>query len=129
FSGHMDTVFPTGSFGEELFLIKDGKAHGPGVLDMKGGIIIALYAIKALNHIGYNERPLKIIISGDEEIGHINSSGNDIITKEAEGGVCAFNLETGRADHSLCIGRKGRIECHVTVNGVESHAGNDFESG
>ena len=47
FSGHMDTVFSTGTFGDNPFRIEDGKAFGPGVLDMKGGIIIALYVIKA----------------------------------------------------------------------------------
>ena len=51
FSGHMDTVFETGTFGENPFKIIEGKAYGPGVLDMKGGIIISLYVIKALNKI------------------------------------------------------------------------------
>jgi glutamate carboxypeptidase len=129
FSGHFDTVFPSGSFGDELFKIEDGKAHGPGALDMKGGIVIALYVIKALNHIGYDERPLKIVLSGDEEIGHLNSTGAEIIMREAKGAVCAFNMETGLLNNDLCIGRKGRVECHITVNGVESHAGNDFSSG
>ena len=129
FSGHMDTVYPTGSFSEEVFKIEDGKAFGPGVLDMKGGIIISLFVIKALNHIGYNERPIKIIISGDEEIAHKASKGSEVILKEAVGGICAFNMETGLTDNSLCVGRKGGIGCHVTVDGVGSHAGNDFTSG
>lgn len=129
FSGHMDTVFPTGTFGDKPFRIEEGKAYGPGVLDMKGGIIISLYVIKALNKINYNERPIKIIYSGDEEIGHVNSKGAEIILNEAKGGICAFNMETGLVDNYLCVGRKGRMECHVTVDGVEAHAGNDFSSG
>jgi glutamate carboxypeptidase len=129
FSGHMDTVFPTGTFGDNPFKIDNGKAYGPGVLDMKGGIIISLYVIKALNSIGYDERPIKIIFSGDEEIGHLNSTGAEVIMEEARGGICAFNMETGLIDNSICIGRKGRMECHVTVNGVGAHAGNDFTSG
>lgn len=129
FSGHMDTVFPTGTFGENPFRIEDGKAFGPGVLDMKGGIIISLYVIKALNSIGYNERPIKIVFSGDEEIGHVNSTGAEVILEEAKDGLCAFNMETGLIDNALCIGRKGRMEPNVIVNGVEAHAGNDFLSG
>lgn len=129
FSGHMDTVFPVGTFGENPFRIEDGKAYGPGVLDMKGGIVISLYVIKALNSIGYKDRPIKIIYSGDEEIGHRNSTGAQVILEEAKDGICAFNMETGLVDDHLCIGRKGRMECHVTVDGIESHAGNDFSSG
>lgn len=129
FSGHMDTVFEIGTFGENPFKIMEGKAYGPGVLDMKGGIVISLYVIKALNKIGYKDRPIKIVFSGDEEIGHKDSNGGDIILKEAKGGLCAFNMETGLVDNSLCVGRKGRIGCNIHVKGVETHAGNDFEGG
>ncbi len=80
----MDTVFETGTFGENPFKIIEGKAYGPGVLDMKGGIIISLYVIKALNKIGYKERPIKIVFSGDEEIGHKDSTGADVILREAK---------------------------------------------
>lgn len=69
-SGHADTVFPEGSYPEDPFRIEDGKAYGPGVIDMKGGITIMLYAVKALHYLGYGERPVKIILVGDEEIGH-----------------------------------------------------------
>ena len=129
FSGHLDTVFPKGSFGDFLFKIEDGKAYGPGALDMKGGIIISLYVVRALNHIGFDERPIKIIFSGDEETGHLNSTGAEAIIEEAKGGICAFNMETALVSNQLCIGRKGRVECHVAIEGVEAHAGNDFPSG
>lgn len=129
FSGHMDTVFEIGTFGENPFKIMEGRAYGPGVLDMKGGIVISLYVIKALNKIGYKDRPIKIVFSGDEEIGHKDSNGGDLILKEAKGGLCAFNMETGLVDNSLCVGRKGRIGCNIHVKGVETHAGNDFEGG
>ncbi|MBS4536471.1 M20 family metallopeptidase [Clostridium sp. D2Q-14] len=129
FSGHMDTALRNGTFGKDLFKIVDGKIYGPGVLDMKGGIIISLYVIKALNSIGYNERPIKIVYSGDEEVSHMGSNGAEIILEEAKGGICAFNMETGLIDNSLCVGRKGRIEAHISVEGIEAHAGNDFSSG
>ncbi len=129
FSGHMDTVFPSGTFGESPFKIEGEKAYGPGVLDMKGGIVISLFTVRALNSINYNERPIKIIFSGDEEIGHKGSQGAEIILEEARGGLCGFNMETGLIDNSICVGRKGRIGCQINVKGVESHAGNDFTSG
>ena len=129
FSGHFDTVFKKGAFGENPFRIEGDKAYGPGVLDMKGGIIISLYVIKALNSIGWNERPIKIIYAPDEEVGHHHSSGVELYKREGAGGICAFNMETGRIDNQICIGRKGAMFGTVTVTGVESHAGNDFPSG
>lgn len=129
FSGHMDTVIRPGTYSAPVFHTENGKAFGPGVLDMKGGIVIALYTAKALNHIGYQDRPIKIAFSGDEEIGHHNSNGGKILMDAARGACCAFNMETGLLNHAVCCGRKGRIEAHITVHGRGSHAGNDFLHG
>lgn len=129
FSGHFDTVIKKGVYPSPVFRREDNKAYGPGVLDMKGGIVIALFVAKALNAAGYDERPIKIAFSGDEEIGHHLSKGAEHLQEAAQGGACCFNLETGMIDNSLCTGRKGRLEFHITVTGVESHAGNDFLSG
>lgn len=129
FSGHLDTVFPAGSWGPAPFRIEDGKAYGPGALDMKGGVVIALYVAKALNHIGYRQTPIKVIFSGNEEKGHVGSTGDQVFLEEARGCQFAFNMETGLHTGELCVGRKGHLGCHVEVTGIESHAGNDFESG
>lgn len=129
FSGHMDTVFPTGSWGEAPFRMEGNRAFGPGVLDMKGGLVIALFVCKALEEAGYCETPIKIIYSGNEEKGHVRSSGAEVYLRESKGGRFAFNMETGLASGALCTGRKGHLGCHITITGVESHAGNDFESG
>ncbi|WP_312048078.1 M20 family metallopeptidase [Anaerotignum sp.] len=129
FSGHMDTVFPKGKLGENPFHIEGDKAYGPGVLDMKGGIIIALYAVKALNHIGYNKRPIKILFAGDEECLHYGSSTAEVLMEEGRGAACAFNMETGLISDKLCVSRKGKTEIQISVEGVEAHAGNDFVSG
>ena len=69
FAGHFDTVFNPGTFGENPFRIEGDKAYGPGVLDMKGGIIIALWTIKALEAAGYDERPIRVCFCSDEEGG------------------------------------------------------------
>ena len=128
-SGHYDTVFPKGTFGENPFRIEGDKAYGPGVLDMKGGIVIAIYVVKALNAIGFKDRPIRLIFCGDEEIGHPKSTAGQLFQSESKGCACAFNLETGLVDNSLCVGRKTANNYTVEVTGVESHAGNDFESG
>lgn len=129
FSGHMDTVFPKGTFGENPFHIEGDKAYGPGVLDMKGGITIALYVCKALNQAQYHETPLKILFSGNEEGGHANSTGGEVFDTEGANGKFAFNMETGRVDGAFCIGRKGVLQSSMETCGREAHAGNDFTSG
>lgn len=131
FGGHYDTVFKKGAFGPAPFRIdEDGKAHGPGCLDMKGGIIITLYVIKALEAAGYSERPIRIVFCGDEEGGtyHFNYSAK-IIRKAAEGCLCGFNMETGPINNDLCVGRKGAFNTHFSVDGVSAHSGNNFEAG
>ena len=127
--GHADTVFPDGSYPENPFRIENGFAYGPGVIDMKGGITVILYAIKALHHLGCRERPVKVILVGDEEIGHAGSISSQIMMDEAKGGLCAFNMEIGRPDNCLTTGRKGGVNCHITVHGVGGHVGNDFCKG
>ena len=130
FGGHYDTVFKKGAFGENPFRIdENGKAHGPGCLDMKGGIIIALYVIKALKEMGYKERPIRVVFCGDEEGGAYHFDSAAYIRKAAEGCKCAFNMETGPINNSLCVGRKGAMIGAFSVTGVSAHSGNNFEAG
>ena len=118
FMGHMDTVFPLGTVAKRPFTIRDGKAYGPGALDMKGGIVAALFAIKALNAAGYTDRPLKVILAGDEEIAHANSNAADVFMQEAKGAAAAFNCETGFVDDAIVTGRKGTAVFTLEVKGV-----------
>ena len=129
FLGHMDTVFPVGTIAKRPFTIKDGIAYGPGVLDMKGGIVAALYAIKALQAAGYKARPLKMILAGDEEIGHVHSNAAELLMAEAQGAAAAFNCETGFPDDAIVVGRKGSVQFELAVKGVAVHAGNEPENG
>ena len=127
FSGHVDTVHRTGAFGKpEPFEIRDGKAYGPGVLDMKGGIIVSLYVVKALREIGYDAHPIKMMYAGEEEGDHLETDIDEFFTKEASGALCAFNMETGHISNSLCIGRKSVYTLHAAVRGLGGHAGNEF---
>lgn len=127
--GHMDTVFPNGTIRERPFTIQDGKAYGPGVLDMKGGLVIALYAVKALQAAGYQTRPIKWILAGDEEMAHQQSNAAACIQAEAKGAAAAFNCETGFLDNGLVVQRKGSAVYTMRVQGVGAHAGNNPKGG
>lgn len=130
FGGHMDTVHPKGSFGKENpFYIEDGKAYGPGVLDMKGGIVLALYVSKALESLGHNAHPIKFVLAGEEEGDHVGTDVDLLFTEECKGALCAFNMETGHITNSLCVGRKTQYTFFVTVHGKGGHAGNEFTKG
>lgn len=127
--GHMDTVFKEGEIKERPFTIKDGNAYGPGVLDMKGGVVIATYVAKALHAVGFNERPIKVAFAGDEEIAHPNSDAAEVFMDVAKGCAAAFNCETGFVNDSIVVGRKGTATFKVAVTGVAAHAGNDPKRG
>ena len=127
FSGHYDTVSLPG---EHPFRVdEEGHARGLGCLDMKGGIAIALYVVKALNEIGWAERPIKFLFLGDEEKGHQGANTPEVIMEQARGALCAFNMETGLVSNNICIGRKGGGVANFTVHGVGAHSGNDFLKG
>lgn len=127
--GHMDTVFFKGEPEKRPFTIKDGKAYGPGVLDMKGGVAILLSTLRALEAAGAGDFPVKVLLDADEEPGHLFSNAPDVISAEAKGAKCAFNFETGFTDHSLVVQRKGCWRFFVEVWGRGCHVGNDPENG
>lgn len=127
--GHMDTVFSKGALEKRPFTVKDNVVKGPGALDMKGGLVTAIYAIKALNNIGYNDRTIKVIFSGDEEVGHKYSESHDDIMDFSKGSEACFNVETSSIKNEITIGRKGNILFTIETHGVSSHAGADHKKG
>lgn len=127
--GHMDTVFFKGEPEKRPFTIKDGKAYGPGVLDMKGGVTILISTLKALHEAEFEDFPCKVILDADEEPAHVFSNAPEVIKKEAEGAKCAFNFETGFTDHSLVAQRKGCWRFFIETFGRGCHVGNDPENG
>lgn len=128
--GHMDTVFKEGAAAENPFRIdENGMAHGPGVLDMKAGLVMALYTVKALAFVGYSERPIKLIFASDEENLHMFSNAKEVIAAEAAGALAAFNFETGYMDNHFVVGRKGGGPVVIQVHGIASHSGIAPEKG
>ncbi len=127
-AGHMDTVFNLGFIKDYPFRVTDGKVYGPGVLDMKGGINLVFYILELLIALDY-QKPIKIIIAGDEEHGHPNSDQGKRILEESRGYKLAFNMETGLIDGSITVERKGRIACEVITHGKNAHAGANLNDG
>lgn len=111
--GHMDTVFKEGAAKENPFRVdENGMAHGPGVLDMKAGLVMALYTVKALDSVDWKERPIKFIFASDEENLHMRSDAKEIFAEEAAGALAAFNFETGSHGQPLCCRPQGRRTGH-----------------
>lgn len=129
FTGHYDTVFAAGSAGEKPFHVKDGKAYGPGVCDMKGGITIAFFVVKALKEFGYQEVPVRLFFVGDEEVNHQGGNAIDQIKAYTADILTAFNMENRYESGELCVGRKGCYEFLLKVHGVASHPGHAYDDG
>lgn len=128
--GHMDTVFAEGTLEKMPFRIdEDGRAYGPGVLDMKGGPVIVAFMLRALKEAGYEGRPIRVLFSGDEEDGHRFSTGEAEIREFSKGCAAAFNFETGRMDNGLVTGRMGAYRVQIEVQGVAAHCGNHPDRG
>lgn len=124
--GHLDTVFPPGTF--EGFR-RDGElARGPGVLDMKGGLVVAIEALRALSELGALDRvPVRFVIVSEEEIGSPESQ--PLLRKELAGAACALTLEAGRKEDKVITARKGTGVGKVTAAGRAAHAGNNHKDG
>jgi len=131
--GHMDTVFPDGTAAERPFHIENANAKGPGVSDMKGGLLLGLRAIAALRAFadGHLDRlPFESIIfvaNPDEEIGSPSSTPH--IRRFAESADACFVLEGARASGDFVSARKGIADLRITVHGRAAHAGVEPEKG
>ena len=124
--GHHDTVFPPGAF--EVFEESGDRVRGPGVLDMKGGLLVVRTAMAALAEAGALERMRIAVISvGDEEIG--SPTSRPIIEELARGARAGLVFEAGRVDDSVVTRRKGTGGLTVTARGVAAHAGNAHADG
>ena len=125
--GHRDTVFATGEVEKRPFSTRDGKAFGPGVADMKPGLVINAFILAAFHKFGGHPNPLVGLFTGDEEIG--SPSSKNIIIAEAEKARLAFNSEPSRPSGNIVTGRKGGIFCHCAITGVAAHSGGFFTEG
>jgi glutamate carboxypeptidase len=129
FVGHYDTVWGPGTATKRPFTIRDGKAYGPGVFDMKAGIIMISYIALALQKADFKERPIKIVLASDEEIMHEYSDQGEILERESRGCVAAFCFEGCYPEPKHPIARKGVVTLAMEIGGVPAHAGKNPEDG
>jgi glutamate carboxypeptidase len=125
--GHTDTVFDEGTAAERPFTVVGDVAHGPGVSDMKSGLLNGFFALEALKDLGLSIGEVTYVCNPDEEIGS-PFSGPRI--KELAGAAdVALVLESGRSDGSVVSQRKGVIDFTIDIEGVAAHAGVEPELG
>jgi glutamate carboxypeptidase len=127
--GHLDTVYDTGAIARMPFRVARGRAWGPGSFDMKGGLVIALYAMDALAAIGcLPEKRIVFLWTSDEEIG--SESSRAAIEREARRSDAVLVLEPAAGlDGRVKTGRKGVGEIEIVATGRAAHAGLNPEDG
>ena len=127
--GHLDTVFPPGKF--EGYRVDGPLRRGPGVLDMKGGLVVVAFALRGLAE-AYPEGlaalpPLRIVVVSDEEVG--SPEGAEVIRRSIGGSGAALVFESGRAQDAIITRRKGTGNVSVVGQGKAAHAGNAHAEG
>ena len=121
--GHHDTVWPIGSLGAHPFEARDGILRGPGCFDMLAGVVMAMYAIAALD----DRDGVTLLVTGDEELGAPSSRG--LIEDEARHCAAALVLEASADGGALKTERKGVSLYEVCLHGRAAHAGLEPELG
>lgn len=125
--GHMDTVYPAGTVARRPFRVEDGRAYGPGVADMKSGLVLNVFVAEAFARCGGLGAPLHLFFSCDEEIGSPATRG--LIMDRVRGARAVFNAEPGRVSGNVVTSRKGSMVVEFEVTGVAAHAGINHAAG
>ena len=125
--GHMDTVYPVGTVARRPFRVEDGRAYGPGVADMKSGLVLNVFVAEAFARCGGLGAPLHLLFSCDEEIGSPATRG--LIMDRVRGARAVFNAEPGRVSGNVVTSRKGSMVVEFEVTGVAAHAGINHAAG
>ena len=125
--GHRDTVYPLGEVARRPFTIRDGTAYGPGVADMKAGLVMNTFVLAAFSKFGGAPAPLVGLYTGDEEIG--SPEGRPVIEAEAHRARAVFNSEPGRVSGNIVTGRKGGVFSAFRITGKAAHSGGSFTEG
>ncbi|MER7726646.1 M20 family metallopeptidase [Streptomyces sp. NPDC096323] len=122
--GHHDTVWPMGSIRSRPWSVADGRARGPGVLDMKAGLVQMFHALASLP----SPDGVCVIVNGDEEVG--STTSRQLIEQSAGGCAAAFVLEASADEGgALKTARKGTSRYEIVVHGRAAHAGQEPEKG
>jgi glutamate carboxypeptidase len=127
-TAHLDTAFPPGEPARNPFRIEAGRAYGPAIADMKGGVVGVLFACRAILETGL-VRPAEItvLLDTDEQAGTVCS--RPLIEREARRADWGLVTESGRAGGQVVGQRAGLAMAELVVDGVEAHLGTGFREG
>ena len=126
--GHLDTVWPSGTLAARPFRIEDDLAFGPGIFDMKSGVTLAAFAMRAIRDMKREtSRPVTLLMTCDEETG--SHFSRELIEEEASRAHAALVLEPPIPGGTIKTGRKGVGEFELIIRGRPAHAGNDPRAG
>jgi glutamate carboxypeptidase len=125
--GHLDTVFPLGEVKRRPFSVEDGRARGPGVADMKAGVVMNSFVLAAFQALGLNGPQLVGLYTGDEESGSLGYRA--VIEAEAREAAYAFNAEPGRISGNIVTERRGGVFMRLSIKGKAAHSGIDLKRG
>jgi glutamate carboxypeptidase len=125
--GHRDKVFPKGEAGRRPFRIEGSRAYGPGVCDMKAGLVMNAFVLAAFKRFGGAPAPLAGLITSDEEIA--SPSSRPIIERVGREARCVLNSEPGRPSGNVVTARKGGVFLAFEITGKAAHSGGNFDKG
>ena len=126
--GHLDTVWPRGTLRELPWRVEGRVARGPGIYDMKAGLVQTIWALRALDRLGRRpSRPLVVVWNSDEEIG--SAASRSLIESEARSAAACLVMEPSLRGGAVKTSRRGVGLLTVRVKGLAAHAGLDPERG
>lgn len=126
--GHLDTVYPDGTAAARPMKIVGALVRGPGTSDMKSGLLVGMYALRALQNIGWRDfAEIVFFFNSEEEIG--SPVSRPLYSQVAREMNAAFVLEAARANGDIVSARKGSGDFTVRVKGKSAHAGVEPEKG
>jgi glutamate carboxypeptidase len=126
--GHIDTVYPMGTAAARPLRVEGDTIYGPGVIDMKGCVLSAIYAVEALVALNYQSyAEIRFLCVSDEEISDRHSK--EMMQKASEGCEAVFVLEAARATGDIVSARKGGSWYTLKAYGHSAHAGVEPEKG
>ncbi len=127
-AGHLDTVWSHGTLEKMPFRIDGGRAHGPGIYDMKAGSFLAFDAVRRLLRYGTTtRRPITLLLTPDEEVGSPTSRA--LIEQEGAASECVLIMEPAGSNGACVTARKGVGRFVVHIAGRGAHAGGSFTEG
>ena len=126
--GHLDTVYSAGAASARPFQVNEGLAFGPGVIDMKSGVLMGVYGLRALLESGFDQfGEIVVVFNNDEEVG---SAGSAALLREIARQVdIGFVLEASRSAEVITKSRKGADKYIVEVTGIPAHSGAEPHKG